>query len=340
VRIGLVSTVATPVRQGTTGSVEGLVWALSRELARSGHDVTVFATGDSEVCGRLVAALPGPYGRNGAPDDWRACEMVNLCEGLKHSEGLDVLHSHSYLYGLALEDLARGPIVHTMHVSGHAEIASLWRRSPRSWVTAISRFQWEEFPELEPAAVIHHGADPESFTFRPTAGDYVCFLGRFLPGKGPLLAIETARALGLRLALAGPRDAYYQSRVAPLVDGRSVEYVGLVSGAARDQLLGGARALLYPIQAPEPFGLVMVEAMLCGTPVAAIGRGAVPEIVECGVTGYYSQSSADFADAVVKSLALDRAGVRERAMARFSAARMAAEYARVYERRIGGNRAH
>jgi glycosyltransferase involved in cell wall biosynthesis len=178
--------------------------------------------------------------------------------------------------------------------------------------------------------VIPHGVDASQFTFWPQPQDYLCYLGRFTWGKDPCAAIETAQALGLRLLLAGPEDEYYHEYVEPLVDGKRVEYVGWVGGADRDRLLGNARALLYPIREPEPFGLVLVEAMLCGTPVAAMRLGAVPEVVDEGVTGYSAASTEDFPEAVQKALALDRRGVRDRAAERFSAERMARQYAEVY----------
>jgi glycosyltransferase involved in cell wall biosynthesis len=318
------------VRQTGIGSVEGLVWALSHELVKAGHEVTVFATADSEVCGELVAALPGSYGKKGSPDNWMTCEIINLCEAIKRSARFDVLHSHSYLFGLALQGLARAPMINTMHVAGDSENASLWRRSPNSCVTAISKYQWSAFPDLKPASVIYHGVDPSHFTFRSRPEDYVCFLGRFISGKGPLLAVKAARSLGLRLVLAGPRNGYYAKHIAPLVDGCSVEYVGVVAGADKDKLLGGAKALLYPLQNPEPFGMVMIEAMLCGTPVAAIGLGAVSEVIDEGLTGYYAESAQDLPQAILRALALDRSRVRERAMVRFKSERMASEYARVY----------
>ncbi|HEX6508826.1 MAG TPA: glycosyltransferase, partial [Chloroflexota bacterium] len=186
--------------------------------------------------------------------------------------------------------------------------------------------------ELRPMATIYHGIDPAQYTLRREPEDYLCYLGRFIPGKGPLLAISVAHELGMRLLLAGPRNPYYRQQIEPLVDGRSVEYVGYVSGAEKDRLLGGARALLYPVRSPEPFGLVLIEAMMCGTPVAAISLGAVPEIVDEGVTGYCVDSAHELGQAALDSLRLDRARVRDRAEARFSAERMTADYARLYQR--------
>jgi glycosyltransferase involved in cell wall biosynthesis len=201
-------------------------------------------------------------------------------------------------------------------------------------VTAISKHQWSAYPHLSPLAVIPHGVDVAQFTLREQPDDYVCYVGRFTSGKGPVQAIEAARALGLRLLLAGPENKYFREQVEPLLDGRLAEYVGFVTGAARDKLLGGARALLYPIQYPEAFGLVLVEAMLCGTPVAAMRLGAVPEIVEEAVSGYTAQSKEEFIQALGQCLALDRRQIRLRAAQRFSADRMARDYARVYKEAI------
>jgi glycosyltransferase involved in cell wall biosynthesis len=309
-----------------------LVWLLGRELTRLGHEVTTFATAGSEVYGELVATLPGPYGTAGAPDDWQLCEWINLCRAAEQSGRFDVLHSHAYLWGLPLQALSRAPLVSTLHVSPYGDEARLWSLVPDARVTAISRHQWAAFPELRPAAVIPHGVDPGQFTFRAEPENYVCFLGRFIPGKGPLAAVAAAQELGVRLLLAGPCNDYFREHVEPLVDGRTIEYVGYVSGAERDRLLGGARALLYPIQAPEPFGLVQVEAMMCGTPVVATAIGAVAEIVDEGVTGYAAASADEFARQVPRAFALDRRLVRARAEERFSARRMAEQYAELYRR--------
>jgi glycosyltransferase involved in cell wall biosynthesis len=212
------------------------------------------------------------------------------------------------------------------------DTAKLWSASPQSIVTAISRQQWSAFPQLKPAAVIPHGVDTTAFSFQSKPDDYLLYLGRFVSGKGPLLAIETARSLGIRLILAGPSSSYYRERIQPLVDGRSVEYAGFVTGAERDRLLGGARALIYPIQYPEAFGLVLVEAMLCGTPIAAMRLGAVPELVEEGVTGFTAANREEFAATVPKCFGLDRSRIRQHAAERFSAERMAREYAEFYTR--------
>jgi glycosyltransferase involved in cell wall biosynthesis len=337
-RIAQVATMASPVRRERSESIEQFVWLLTEQLTRLGHEVTVFATADSEPRGELVATLPVPCGRPGAPDDWHVCEWINLCRAVEQSERFDVLHSHAYLWGLPLEPLARAPLVHTLHVTPYANEAALWSLFPGACVTALSQFQWSAFPHLEPAAVIHHGVDATQFAFQAQPQDYVCYLGRFTAGKGPLQAISTARSLGMRLLLAGPADDYYRRHVAPQVDGHQVRYVGYVTGVERTKLLGGARALLYPLQEPEPFGLVQVEAMLCGTPVVAMRRGAVSEIIDEGVTGYSTASPDDYPGLAMRSFELDRLRIRERAEERFSAERMAREYAAVYQRVVASRR--
>jgi len=168
--------------------------------------------------------------------------------------------------------------------------------------------------------------------------DYLLYLGRFTPGKGPLAAIEAAQAAGMHLVLAGPENGYFRETIAPLVDGSRVRYAGSVTGESRSRLLGNAKALLYPLSEPEPFGMVMIEAMMCGTPVAALRLGAVPEVVDEGLTGCIVESPADLPRQIERALALDRRAVRRRAEERFSGERMAREYLGIYEKLIGSGR--
>lgn len=338
-RIALVSTVSAPVRRDSAGSIESWTWLLARELRRLGQEVTVFGCGGSEVDAELVTTLPGPCGSAGTYDDWQLCEWINLCRAAEQSARFDVLHLQAYLWGLPLEKLMHAAVLHTLHIVPDEDSARLWESFPAARVSAVSHHQWSAWPHLRPAAVIHHGVGVEAFTFNNQPGDYVCYLGRFTSGKGPCQAIETARALGLKLVLAGPENRYFRETVQPLVDGKQVQWAGFVSGAERSKLLGGARALLYPIQYPEAFGLVLVESMLCGTPVAAIGLGAVPELVQEGITGTLADGTEDFPEAVQRCLGLDRRQVRAQAEQRFSADRMAREYLHVYEELASGAKA-
>jgi glycosyltransferase involved in cell wall biosynthesis len=331
-RIGLVSTVASDLLLDGAASVEALVAFLARELETLGHEVTVFATEGSEAAGEVVGTVPGPYGRNGSPEDWTLCEWVNLSAAVARSGEFDILHSNAYLWGLPLDALARCPMVHTTHVFPYDDDAKLWAMYPDACVTAISHTQWSRYPHLAPTAVIPHGVDVDRHTFRELPQEYVCYLGRFTPGKGPLDAIAAARALDLPIVMAGPDGAYLRERVLPEVDGRSVQYVGFLGAEERDELLGGARALVYPVREAEPFGLVMPEAMLSGTPVAAYAVGAVPEIIDGDVTGIaVSPDHVALTGAVERCMTLDRRAVRDRAEARFDGRAMARAYAAVYE---------
>lgn len=329
-RIAQIATLATPVKPKGSGSIETLVWLLTRDLTRLGHEVTVFAAGGSNVCGRLESALPGPYGAPGVPEDWQLCEWINLARAVERSAGFDVIHSHAYLWAMPLQSMARCPIVHTLHVMPSEDHAILRQNWPAACVTAISRYQWQAFPSLPAIPVVEHGVDADQFTFRATSDDYLCYLGRFTGGKGPLRAIKAARNLGQRLILAGPRSDYFDKHVSPHVDGRAIEYAGPVGGATRDGLLGGARALVYPVRDPEPFGLVLIEAMMCGTPVATFNIGAAPEIVEEGVTGCIASYDEEFEACILRVSELDRELVSRTARERFSSERMAREYLRVY----------
>jgi glycosyltransferase involved in cell wall biosynthesis len=338
VRIAQVATCSGPVREDQTGSVESLVWLLSRELTAMGHQVTVFGcAGSVPPPGvELVVTHPGHYGERGAPSDWQVCEWMSLCQAVEQSGRFDVLHSHAYLWGLPLERFSRAPMVHTMHTCPYEDEASLWDRFPGARITAVSASQWRHASKRALLAVIHHGVDPARFTFRETPDDYLCFLGRFIPGKGPLEAIRIARQLKIPIRVAGPASDYFESQVRPQVDGSLIQYIGAVDHAQRNTLLCGARALLYPLQEPEPFGLVQIEALMCGTPVVATDIGAVPEVIKDGVTGRIVPKGADLASAVSDALQLPRAPIRRSAEADFSALQMARKYALAYARITSG----
>jgi glycosyltransferase involved in cell wall biosynthesis len=329
-RVALISTVSAPVRKDSGGSVEAWSWLLADELRKLGHEVTIFGCQGSETEAEMVVTLAGPYGAAGSYDDWELCEWINLCRAVEQAERFDVLHSQAYLWGVPLEKLSSAPMVHTLHVVPDRNTALLWESAPGSCVTGISQQQWSAYPQLKPAAIIPHGVDVDQFSFREVPEDYVLYLGRFASGKGPVQAINTARALGLRLVMAGPENPYFREKIKPLVDGKSVTYVGYARAAERDQLLGRARALLYPIQYPEAFGLVLLEAMLCGTPVAAMRYGAVPEIIQEGVTGFSARTPEEFEQIVPQCFSLDRRSIRRYAEENFSPERMARAYASVY----------
>jgi glycosyltransferase involved in cell wall biosynthesis len=214
----------------------------------------------------------------------------------------------------------------------------LWSRYPDAPFVAISNEQARLLDGLNIVGTVLHGIDTAAFTFREKPDDYLLFLGRFTEGKGVLQAIEIAKRVGTRLILAAAEDDYYRENVAPHVDGRVVQYYGEADLAAKVKLYGGARALLYPIQAREPFGLVLAEAMACGTPVAALDRGAVREVIDEGVTGVVFENLEQMVNHLDRVFDLDRKRVHERAVARFGADRMVDEYVGVYRRLVEAHR--
>jgi glycosyltransferase involved in cell wall biosynthesis len=332
VRIALVATSSGPVRAENTGSVESQVHLLSRGLTDRGHQVTVFGCAGAEVPCEFIHVHPGPYASPGTLSDWQICDWVTLTEAVAQSDRFDIIHSHAYLWGLPLERFSRAPMVHTMHTCPYGNESLLRDRYPAARIVALSKFQWAVASSRTPAAIIANGVDPAHFTFCPAPDDYVCFLGRFIPGKGPLDAIRAAREAGFPIVLAGPANDYFEQHIRPLVDGHRVRYAGAVDRATRDTLLGRARALLYPLREPEPFGLVQVEAMMCGTPVVAPAIGAVPEIIEHLRTGVIVEGSDQLGRAIETAARLDRGLIREHAQVRFSFTRMTAQHEELYRR--------
>src|SRR5262245_45643893 len=333
-RIAHIAPVATTIPPPKSGSVETMTSLLTEGLVARGHDVTLFATGDSKTSAKLVATYPHGYWHDENMWPWELYEMLNLAAAIERAQDFDIVHYEAAYYpmSLAFARLSPTPIVQTLHHSPSTAEVSLWSRYPEAPFVAISKEQARLLAGLNVVDTVLHGIDTDNFTFREKPDDYLLFLGRFTDGKGVLQAIEIAKRAGMRLILAAAEDEYYREKVAPHVDGRHIVYFGEADFAAKVGLYGGARALLYPIQAREPFGLVLAEAMACGTPVAALDRGAVREVVDDGVTGIVFDGLERMAHELPRVFDLDRRRVRERAVARFGAERMVDEYVRVYSR--------
>jgi len=302
--------------------------------------VTLFATGDSKTAARLHATYPHGYWHDEHMWPWELYEMLNLAAAVERSSEYDIIHYEAAYYpmSLAFTRLSPTPIVQTLHHSPSAAEVALWSRYPEAPFVAISNEQARLLVGLNVVDTVLHGIDTDSFTFEARPDDYLLFLGRFTEGKGVLQAIEIAKRVGMRLILAAAEGEYYREKIAPHVDGRHIVYYGEADFAAKVKLYGGARALLYPIQAREPFGLVLAEAMACGTPVAALDRGAVREMVDEGVTGMVFNDLEQMINELPRVFDLDRRRVRERAVARFGVARMVDEYIAVYTRLVEAHR--
>ncbi len=331
-RIALVAPVAQPVPPPRSGSIETLTALLADGLIARGHEVTLFATAGSSTRARLHATYQRGYLEDPTLWPWELCELFNVSAALEHGASFDLVHCQAEYapLSLAFSRLSPAPLVHTVHHLPSASEVALWARYPSAPFIAVSHAQARAMTGLDVRGVVHHAVQTEAYTCRGSSDDYLLFLGRFTEGKGVLAAIDIARTTGHRLLIAAAENDYYRERVAAHVDGHQVVYVGEATHAEKVALLGGARALLYPVQTPESFGLVLAEAGACGTPVAALACGAVPEIVEDGVTGAVFESVAALVSGLPGVLALDRARVRQRTVTRFSVDRMVDEYAALY----------
>jgi glycosyltransferase involved in cell wall biosynthesis len=334
-RIAQIAPVGGAVHRGVGESVEQLVALLCDELVARGHEVTLFATGDSETSAELRAWFARGYEYDEELWDWQFTEYMHVGQAYAQAAEFDVVHCHSYHFGIPFAPFVTTPNVHTHHVAMEPGVISAYRRLEQVQLVAVSEFQAQIYAGRPNLTLIPHGIDTDTFPFGE-GGDYLLFLGRMIEDKGPFEAIQIARAAGMPLVLAGPAEEGFDERIAPEIDGRQITYVGRVQPPERDRLLAGAAALLYPLLYPEPFGLVVIEAMACGTPVLGVGIGAVPELVEPGLTGYLSDSWRGLAGLVGDAVALDRSTIRARAVERFDYRRMVDRHEALYHRLVSG----
>ena len=332
-RIALVAPVAQALPPTRSGSIETLAALLADGLVARGHDVTLFATGGSVTRARLHAVFERGYGEDEALWPWELCELFNVAAAVERADAFDVIHAQAEYapLSLAYSELSPVPLIHTVHHLPTAPEVALWSHYPAAPFVAVSAEQARTLAGLNVAGMVHHAVDTNVYVFNGEPGDYLLFLGRFNAGKGVLQAIKMARRSGHRLVLAAEENDYYRETIARFVDGSHVVYAGEVGQAEKVRLLGGARALLYPVQEAEPFGLVLAEAASCGTPVAALRRGAVGELVDDGVTGLAFDSVDALVDGLPQVLALDRAVVRARAVERFGVDRMVGAHEEIYK---------
>lgn len=305
---------------------------LCDELVARGHEVTLFATGDSVTSAELSYYFPRGYEYDEELWDWQSTESLHVGHAYSQAENFDVIHCHSYHFGLPFTPFVATPNVHTHHVYMEPGVIAAYRRMEQVVLVAVSQHHAKAYADRPNVELIPHGIETAAFPFGERGGDYLLFLGRMIENKGPAKAIEIARLADMPLILAGPAEDGFDDAVAPQIDGQQIRYVGRVDPAERGRLLAGAGALLYPLLYPEPFGLVPVEAMVCGTPVLATAIGAVPELVEPGVTGYLARSWEELAALVPRALELDRRRIREHARERFDYTRMVDAHETLYRR--------
>ena len=321
------------------GGTERIVSYITEELVRMGHDVTLFASGDSETAARLEAVCPQALRLNTGIFN-RDAPMTMLQERSLGATGdFDVIHSHLDFLGFPLARRNPLPVVTTLH--GRLDLPELqpvFREYADMPLVSISDAQRQPLSWANWHATIYHGLPRNLYSFHPQPQQYLAFLGRISPEKRPDHAIEIAKRTGIPLRMAAKVDPadlqYYLAEIEPLLDHPLIEFIGEISDEEKDNFLGNALALVCPYDWPEPFGLVLIEALACGTPVLAYRRGAIPEIIDNGVTGFVSENLSEMAEAVGRLSEIDRRRCRDAFEERFTADRMARNYVALYKRII------
>ncbi len=341
-RIAMLAPPWIPVPPPGYGGIEAVVHLLTRELVARGHEVTLFAAPGSQSRAEVRALLDRPH-----PDEieralHEADHVARSFEAIDAAEAdgrpYDVVHDHCGFTAFAMADRLSTPLVHTLHGPFTADTSAFYgHHAPKAQVVAISNAQLEAGPpELRVAGVVPNPIDAQDWPLVVEKEPYLLWVGRMTAEKGPHRAIEAARRAGMRLVLAGPiqpgQESFFEREVAPHLDGERIEFVGEIAGERKRQLFSRARALLMPIRWPEPFGMVMVEAMVCGTPVLAFPEGAARELVLPSETGFLVDDEQAMADACSELDAVDPWRCRESTVRRFDVRSVARAYERVYRR--------
>lgn len=341
-KIAIVSPFEERVPPKKYGGTELVVSNITENLVKMGHDVTLFASADSKTAGRLIPVFSKPLRGQPKLMDLKfrdAYKFIGLGKTLEllNREQYDVIHNHIGWRLLPFQKLLSAPVITTLHgpldipyqqeVYGHYSSANY---------VSISLSQRRPFPKLNYVANVYNGIAVDEFKYYPAPKDYFAFLGRMSPEKGPVQAIEIAKRAGVKLIMAAKVDAvdmpFFKQKVKPLIDGKRIRFIGEVDHPGKVKLLGEAKALLAPIQWEEPFGLFFVEAMACGTPVIAMKRGSVPEIVKDKQTGFVCQTVTQAAAAIKQVEKIDRKACFDHVGRNFSSTKMAADYFAAYQK--------
>jgi glycosyltransferase involved in cell wall biosynthesis len=338
-RIAMISTPFLSVPPRDYGGTELVVFELVEGLTARGHDVTLFATGDSSTSATLRAFFPKPQW---PPDPYTDANHISWAMAEIFADGaFDVIHAHSALALPSCRLRPDLPLVYTLHHAREEILSAFYQNFSEAFYVAISENQKRLEIPLRHCEVIYHGLDPHRFQWSSRPRNHVCFMGRFARVKGLHTAIDVAEKAGLRIAVAGeihPVDhAFGESEVLPRLEKPHVDFMGCLDTSRKVPLLRDARALLAPIEWEEPFGLILIEAMLSGCPVVAFPRGSVPELVEPGVTGFIADSAEEMSEIIKLGGVLDsfdRHQCRQRAVERFSRARLVSDHEQFYAKAI------
>jgi glycosyltransferase involved in cell wall biosynthesis len=342
-RIAQVAPLFLPVPPDQYGGTERVIYDLTEALVARGHDVTLFASGDCHTSARLVPAVPQALWKEKGRQDPIAPLFRMHAEIFRRAADFDVIHTHTDYFALPYARYSPTPVLSTLHCRlDIPHVPEILRLFPEAHLVSISDSQQSHVPDANWAGTVHHGLRLEHCPFDAAGGEGLVFLGRMSPEKAPHMAIEIAIEAGVPLTLAGPTDpeerAYFEREVRPGLFHPLIRFIGEVSDEEKNRLLCAARALVFPIDWPEPFGLVMIEAMACGTPVIARPKGAAPEVIVDGETGILADSRKALVDAVAAVGRIDRAACRRHVEKNFSVAAMAERYEAIY-RRVSGRSA-
>ncbi len=319
------------------GGTERIVSLLTDELVRRGHDVTLFASGDSITLANLEAVHPSALRLDTSIKEPGIYEMLNLSEVYENAQEFDIIHSHVGCAALTHAPLVRTPTIHTLHGIFTPDNEKLFMHARHQPFVSISNSQREPRLNLNCVATVYNGIDPERYEFypHPDSSPYLAFLGRISPEKGTHLAIEIAKRSGWRLKMAGKIDPvdvdYFKQEIEPHIDGHQIEFLGEANHEQKTVLMGNAVATLFPITWREPFGLVMIESMVTGTPVIAIDLGSASEVIVHGKTGFLCHSVEECIEAIPKAAELDRHDCRDRVLMNFTVQHMVNGYESVYQ---------
>jgi glycosyltransferase involved in cell wall biosynthesis len=339
-RIAMLAPPWIPVPAPAYGGIEEVIRLLCDGLTARGHRVTLFAPPGSASCAEVVHVLeepkPDEIQKAQHESDHVACVFEQIDAAARRGEPFDVIHDHTGHTALAMADRVSTPLVHTLHGPFDENATRFYaRHGAKALIVAISQAQLDAAPpEMGGGRVVHNPIQTSEWPFRAEKGDYVLWIGRMSPDKGPHRAITAAREAGVRLVLAGPvqpgQEEFFAQEVEPQLDTDGVEYVGEADSSRKRELYLDAKALLMPIRWPEPFGLVMVEALACGTPVVAFPEGSVPEIVEDGRTGFVVDDEKAMARAIARLDEIDPAFCRRSCEERFGVETVVTGYETVY----------
>lgn len=338
-RIAQVTPLQVAVPPHKYGGTERVVYNLTEALVKLGHDVTLFATGDSHTSAKLVPGLDKAINFDPKVDAY-AHHVAFLRDVYARASEFDVIHSHLDFLTLPFTTMTKTPTVMTLHGRlDQPEYSRVFNAYPNVNYVSISDAQRRDIPDMHWVATVHHGVDVSSFKFYPKPENYLCFVGRIAPEKRPDRAIEVAKRAGIKLKIAAkvdPKDEkYFHREIEPLLDHPMIEWLGQVDEQGKRELMGNALALILPIDWPEPFGMVFIEALACGTPVLTCPQGSVPELLQDGVTGCVRCTVDDLVEAVKELPRISRRQCRQYAESRFDTRRMALEYVNVYSQARG-----